>query len=179
MVAEEAAEKVQELGHREARIERHALELDADPLLDRLRVTADVQAEDLHGAGIGGAQTLEDLDRGRLAGAVRPEHPEDLAPPDLEGDSVDGFDVAVVLLQVGDANDRRVALRHRTSLPLPADTAPCGAHSGAEFARISRAHVTRPGATLGRLETALETTATEGDARLAREAAAAKPGPSV
>jgi hypothetical protein len=119
-MAEEAAEEVQELRHGEPRIERHALQLDANSLLDRLRVPADVQAENLDGAGVRRPQALQDFDRGCLAGPIGAEHPEDLAPRDLERDPVDGFDVPVVLLQVSDADDGLAALRHLTPWPSPA-----------------------------------------------------------
>ena len=111
-VIEEAAEEVQQFGHGQPRIERDALQLHTDPLLDRLRVLADIQAEDLDGARIGRAKAFENLDRCRLAGAVRAQHAEHFAPGHFEGDFVDGFHVAVVLLQARDANDRPVHLRH-------------------------------------------------------------------
>src|SRR5664280_1746835 len=124
VMVKEAAEEVQELGHGESRVERHALELDPDALLDRLGMPADVQAEDLDRPGIRRAQALEDLDRGGLAGPVRTEHAEDLALADLEGDAVDGLDVPVVLLEVGDADDWRALVRHSIPLRLPAQFPP-------------------------------------------------------
>ena len=51
--------------------------------------------------------TVEDLDRRRLAGAVRPEQAEYLACPHLEVDSADGLVAAVGLSQAADP-DRRV-----------------------------------------------------------------------
>ena len=105
MAVEEASEQVEELGHGEPGVQRDALELDADPLLDRLRVLPDVEAQDLDDAGIRVPEPLEDLDRRRLAGPVWTEHPEHLAPRDLEGHPVDGLDVAVVLPKVGHADD--------------------------------------------------------------------------
>ena len=57
---------------------------------------------------IGLVQALEDLDRRRLARAVGPQQAEDLARVDLEADAVDGLDVAVALVQVGDRDDRDI-----------------------------------------------------------------------
>jgi hypothetical protein len=39
-------------------------------------------------------KALEHLHRRGLAGAIGPEEPEDLTPPDVEGHAVDGPDVA-------------------------------------------------------------------------------------
>ena len=114
MVRVEAAEQIQQLGDGQARVQRNALQLDADALLDGLGVPAHVEPEHLDGARVGRAQAFQDLDRGRLAGPVGTQHPEDLASRDLEGDPVDGFDVPVVLLQVFDADDGLAALRHLT-----------------------------------------------------------------
>ena len=62
-----------------------------------LRVLA--EHPDLAGAAL--AIALEDLDRGRLAGAVGPEEGEDLAGLDLEVDAANGLDSAVGLAQPG------------------------------------------------------------------------------
>ena len=113
-VVEEAAEKVQQLGDGETRVERNALELHADPLFDRVGVLAHVETEDLDGARVGRPEALQDFDRGRLAGAVRAEHSEHLAPRHLEADPVDGLHVAVELLEAGDPYDRLAALGHLT-----------------------------------------------------------------
>jgi len=48
------------------------------------------------------AVSLEDLDRGGLAGTVRAEHREDLARLDLEVQTVDRARFAVVLAQTAD-----------------------------------------------------------------------------
>ena len=56
---------------------------------------AGIVAEHAHLAGVGAAVALEDLDRGRLAGAVGAEEAEDLAAVDGEVDALEGFDVAV------------------------------------------------------------------------------------
>ena len=57
-------------------------------------------------AAVGRSQALEDLDRRRLAGAVRAEQAEDLAGRDVEVDPVDRPDVAVLLDQTADPDDR-------------------------------------------------------------------------
>ena len=49
----------------------------------------DVDAEHADLAVVGRSQALEDLDGRGLAGAVRPEQPEDLARRDIEVDAVD------------------------------------------------------------------------------------------
>jgi len=46
-----------------------------------------VDAEHLDGAAVAVAVALEDLDRRRLAGTVRPQQPEDLSRLDREVDS--------------------------------------------------------------------------------------------
>ena len=79
---------------------------DADPVPDLPVPFPDVHAED---AGLPGgwvAQPFEDLDRGRLAGAVRPEEGEHLALLDLEGDPIDRLDVRVVLREPANVDDR-------------------------------------------------------------------------
>ena len=48
---------------------------------------------------VGCDERAEHVDRGRLAGAVRAEEPEDLAAGHLEVDRADGFDLAVALGQ--------------------------------------------------------------------------------
>ena len=53
----------------------------------------------LHLAGVALPVALEDLDRRRLAGAVRAEQPEDLAGRDLEVDPAHRLDAVVGLAQ--------------------------------------------------------------------------------
>ena len=55
-----------------------------------LRVAHDVVAEDLDAAGVGPHQPGQLPDERGLAGAVRPEQPEDLTAPDVEPDLVGG-----------------------------------------------------------------------------------------
>jgi len=53
-------------------------------------------------ACVAASVALEDLDRRRLSRPVRAQEPEDLAGADLEADSSDGLDPAVVLAQIVD-----------------------------------------------------------------------------
>src|SRR5450759_4660322 len=73
-----------------------------------------VQPENFNGARVGRTQSFQNLDRCSLAGAVGPEHAENLAPRHLEADPVDRLDVAVLLLEVRHADDGRTGLRHLT-----------------------------------------------------------------
>ena len=81
-------------------------EADARAQLDG--VADDVEARDEHGAGVGLQERREHADRGRLAGAVGAEEPEDAARRDLKVDAVQGPDVAEGLHETGHA-DRRLA----------------------------------------------------------------------
>src|SRR6185369_6977849 len=65
-----------------------------------------IGAEHLYLAGIASAVALEDLDRRRLAGAVRPQQAEDLSRAELEVDAFQRFEVAVRLRQAANADDR-------------------------------------------------------------------------
>ncbi len=94
-------------------IERGRLEADADPRLERRGVLADIDAEHGGRPAVRDAQALEDLDRRRLAGAVRPEQAEHLAGGDVEVDPVDGEDLAVALDQAANVDDRRRGDRPR------------------------------------------------------------------
>src|SRR5262249_35464480 len=98
------------------RVHRGRLEDDADPLAPLAARAAGVDAEDGHVAGVALPVTLEDLDRRRLACAVRAEQAEDLAGADLEAHSLQR-DVRAVRLAEGahlDGERRRGArLRRR------------------------------------------------------------------
>jgi hypothetical protein len=67
-------------------------------------------AEDRDLAAVAGPVALEDLDRGRLAGAVRAQQREDLTPVDVQVDPVHGREVGVALPELADLDH---ALRHR------------------------------------------------------------------
>ena len=63
-------------------------------------------AENGDAASAAGAQTLQDLDSGRLARAVRAEKAEYLAGVDFEVEAFDGGEVAVVFGQGTDFDQR-------------------------------------------------------------------------
>ena len=93
----------------QVRVHRRRLEHDADPLAPVAAGALRVDAEDGDAAAVALAVALEDLDRRRLAGAVRAEQAEDLALLDLEADAANGLDLAVRLAQVADGDGRRHA----------------------------------------------------------------------
>src|SRR5207245_1567595 len=65
-------------------------------------VTAGVEPEDLDSAARRSEQVEHAADRRRLAGSVRAEETEHLAPPDFQIDSPDRMDAAGVLHEAGD-----------------------------------------------------------------------------
>ncbi len=73
------------------------LQLDAEPLTQLALGVAPPQPENLHVAGVGREQAFEDLDGGRLAGAVRAQESEALTTINRERETVDGDDVVVFL----------------------------------------------------------------------------------
>jgi len=97
----EAAEQPHGLLHRELLGELRLLELDAEPLAQGALVAVPPLAEHLDHPLVGNREALADLDRGRLAGAVRAEQPEALARGDREIEPVDGDDVAVAFSEAG------------------------------------------------------------------------------
>src|SRR4029077_11375671 len=82
------------------------LEDDTDALTEVPRRPIGVAAEHTHLAGVALAVPLEDLDGRRLAGAVRPEQPEDLSLLDREIDPADRLEVPVGLAQAADLDCR-------------------------------------------------------------------------
>src|SRR6266446_2432446 len=72
------------------------LQLNAEPLAQRAPrgAVAPRCPQNLDVARVGGRETFEDLDGGRLPGAVRPEEPKAFAGPDREIEPRDGHDVA-------------------------------------------------------------------------------------
>src|SRR5207247_3988819 len=78
------------------------LEDDADPLAEVVPGPLGIVAENAHFAGVALAVALEDLDRRRLAGAVRSEHAEDLSLLDREVNPPDRLEVPVGLAQAAD-----------------------------------------------------------------------------
>src|SRR5262249_50934755 len=83
----------------------------ADPTLDRKRLARGVEAEHAHVAAGNVGKPQQHQDRRRLAGAVRPEQPEDLTATDGEGDVIDSEGVAVSLGQTLGLDD--VVRAHR------------------------------------------------------------------
>ena len=117
-----AAEHPDRLGHGQVRPHRGRLEHDADALPVRALRALGIVPEHPHVAAVAPAVALEDLDGGRLAGAVRPEQAEHLADGDLEVDPAQRLQVAVALAQVSDL-DRELSHRGaRSRAPRPART---------------------------------------------------------
>ncbi len=83
-LAIEAAKQRQRFADRELVRELGLLQRDADPLADVVVLPAPAHAEDFDLAGRRVEQSLDDFDGGRLAGAVRPQQAEALAPLDGE-----------------------------------------------------------------------------------------------
>ena len=84
-----AGEEVERLAHRERRIHGGRLEDDPDARPIRSRRRPRVDAEDARLAAVAAPVALEDLDRGRLPGAVRTEEGEHLARLDSEVEAVE------------------------------------------------------------------------------------------
>ena len=63
-------------------------------MIRRIRLTSvgDIEPEDPGGPLRGQEERRQDLDEGRLAGAVGPEQPEELAGRDLKVDAIEGDD---------------------------------------------------------------------------------------
>src|SRR5690606_18332685 len=92
---------------RDAVLQRRRLQRGADPLLHLGAVATGVDPRHLDLAGVRLAQPQHTFDRGRLARAVRPQEPQDLAFRNLEADATYGLDGAVALVQVADDHFRR------------------------------------------------------------------------
>ena len=95
----ERAEQAEHLLDRQLLAELRLLQLNAEPLPDLPLVRAPAEAEHLDLAGVGREQPLENLDRRRLAGAVRAEQAEALAALHVQRQPVHGDDVAVALFE--------------------------------------------------------------------------------
>ncbi len=85
-------------------------------------VGARVESEDAHRSGVRRAVALQRLDGRRLAGAVRPEQAEHLAPRDAQGETVNRAAIAVTHLEPGDF-DRPLGSAIHRSVSLSAGTA--------------------------------------------------------
>src|SRR6478735_11385535 len=93
---------------------------------DSVGVAADVDAEDARLSAVHREEGGEHLQGGGLAGAVRAEHAEDLAAPDLEVDAVDRPEVVEGLDETS-GRDGQVGVRyscHGSRLTCPGFTAP-------------------------------------------------------
>ena len=108
------------LAHREHGGQLGVLQDDPDLLAKRRAAAPGIEAEHLTSPASRGAVALEDLHRRRLAGAVRPEQAEDLAPLDLEVDPLDRLDVAVGLAQARDAERASSRDSELSSTRIPA-----------------------------------------------------------
>ena len=95
------------LGDGDRRPELRLLQHHADPLSEGRAGSSRIEAEDVDLAPVAGPVPLQDLDRGRLAGAVRAEETEDLALCDLEADPADRLVVTVGLPQAVDGDRSR------------------------------------------------------------------------
>ena len=93
------------------------LEDDAHSLTEHSLAPPGIEAEHRDLAGVPRAVALEDLDRGRLAGAVRAEQAEDLALLDPEGDPPHRIVVTVGLAQSADVHGRRHQISTATTAP--------------------------------------------------------------
>ena len=101
------------LPRRELRDQPGLLEDEADAVAPGAIRLLRIDAEHAHLAGVAGAVALEDLDRGRLARAVRSDEGEDLAGADLEIDPPHRLEAVVGLAQALDADHR---LAHGTDV---------------------------------------------------------------
>ena len=98
-IAVERRVELERLPHLDLVLEPALLELRSDPLGDLEPILDRVEAEHLDRPAVGLPQTLDRLDRGGLAGAVRTDDPEGLARLDAEGDAVDHAMPSYVLLR--------------------------------------------------------------------------------
>jgi hypothetical protein len=73
------------------------LQLDTGAFSDLAGPSFRIHAQDLDGATVTGAQPLNALHEGGLPRTVGADHPEYLAPVNLEGNVVNGAQLAVVL----------------------------------------------------------------------------------
>ena len=97
-------------------VEGRVLEDEADVAPDLVLFGPRVVAGDRCRPGGRVRERAEDLDRRGLAGTVRPEEPEGLAPGHLEVDATYRLDLAVALGEPGDGN-HRVGLRGHCASP--------------------------------------------------------------
>lgn len=82
------------------------LQADANTILELLALGAGIESEDRNFSPAAGPQAFENLDCGCLAGSVRTQQAEDFACVDFEIDALDGGEVAVILGEGADLNQR-------------------------------------------------------------------------
>src|SRR5205823_9056991 len=97
--------------------ELRLLEDDADPLAEARPRRLRVVPEHRHLTGVAAPVALEDLDRRRLAGAVRAEEAEDLAVRDLEVDAAHRLERAVRFAQSADGDCRHAETSSTSTWP--------------------------------------------------------------
>src|SRR5580658_9383535 len=107
--------QLEALAHAEAGLGLRFLQDDPDPGPPTRRRAPRILTEHLDFATTRPAEALEDLDRGRLAGAVGAQEREDLAAVDVEVDPADRLVAPVALAQAPD-RDHGFA-RHRLDAP--------------------------------------------------------------
>src|SRR5690606_33426214 len=128
-VAVEGGEQLQRLADLDPRGQGGGLELEAGALADLGDVLLRVEAQHLDRAAVAGPQALDALQQRGLASAVRPDHAEDLALADLEGDPVDGTQISIALRDVFTSYDgvhpSSVSSLSAVSLASPRASASC------------------------------------------------------
>jgi hypothetical protein len=104
---------VEILGGAEVLVEGDLLGDDAEDFAGGAAVADDVVAENADGSGSGDEETADAADGSAFSGAVRTEKAEDFAGSGLEGDVVDGDEIAEDFAEVFNF-DHRAALRQKT-----------------------------------------------------------------
>ena len=116
-VAVVAGVELERLSDGEAGVGCGLLQDDPDPVAPGACSFGRVDAEHGHVSFGSGSEAFEDLDGGRLAGAVRAEEGEDLAALDFEVDPAHGVGVGVALAQSVHADGGSVAAVRGSSSP--------------------------------------------------------------
>src|SRR5438034_9202497 len=103
----DAAMQLEVLARGQLVVERRVLEDEADAPADGSGVLRHIDAGDARFPGGRSQQSAEDADGGRLPRSVRPEEAEDLALLDRKVDAANRFELAVLLDEARDLDDRR------------------------------------------------------------------------
>jgi len=104
-ITEVAGVELKRLADRQRRLQSGALEHDADLLAPFSGRVGRIDPEHFDLTVVPPDVPLEDLNRGRLAGAVGAQHGEDLFSPDFEIDALHSLELAVGLAQPLDGYD--------------------------------------------------------------------------